>query len=393
MKRRTKSSGRRTAAFLILIFIAAAIFVCLFITCGRGGREGCDYDRIYVDLIDSAIPGDSSEEIYDDFAKMKDRSSKPSQQEIAQIISAETMHYAREKNARSCEIVRQGAKYLLDLRTDYPSGYGCYFEWDAGSDGSVNPANTSYAITNAAVLDAFIDAVDAGILDKEDTKRAESAIHDIVIGYCENYFTAVNGSEGYFWYSDQKTDDMDCPNASSSFAGAAAKAMSKYPEIFSTQEKALIGERVSMVQKRLTAQAGRKDGALFWYYREGSRSPNELIHMCFILEGLRDIREYGAGYDWAWSEKDEKNSIDKYYYGNELHRFTEYQNINDSADLYGFGGAVEYYAKTGRTGKAKSIADEALSSFEGLENGEYENFRQETFFIRGMAEYLYGERS
>lgn len=388
MKSRVIAPGRRAAALIILILIAALIFAYFL---SADDRETRDYSAIYNNLIDTAVPGDSSEEIYDDFSKMKNRSEKPSQQEIANIVAAESMHYEAEGGARSREVARQGVRYLLDLRTDYPNGYGCFFEWDAWSDGSVNPENTSYAITNAAVLDAFTEAVNAGVLNEKDKERTEDAIHDIITDYCENYFTPVNKQEGYFWYSDQDADDVDCPNVSSSFAGAAAKAMKKCPGVFNSEEKALVRKRVSMVQKRLSTQAGREDGALFWYYSEGSRSPNDLIHMCFILEGILDIREYGAGYSWEWSGQDEKNSIDMYYYGGSLHKYMRSQKNHDEADLYGFGGIIEYYSKTGDNEKAERYSDAALDSFEGLESGKYKDLRQETFFIKGLAEYLYGK--
>lgn len=248
-KIRKQNKKRLWISALILVFVISLLFGIVYLC--RKDKE-IDYYYVYDRLIASMIPGKTEDEIYNDFVVMHERSISPSHQEIANLIIAESLHYSYNQDEKSRMIIRQGTKYLLDIAQEtYVNGYGLYDSWDAFGDGSVNPSDTSYTITNATVLDAFLDVLDLNVLENREREEVERLINTIIIDWCSYYFTEKNGEEGYFWYSNQKVDDKDSPNVSAEFAGVIAKALYQEPDLFDIEEKRLIEKEFRVFKKEL----------------------------------------------------------------------------------------------------------------------------------------------
>ena len=103
-----------------------------------------------------------------------------------------------------------------------------------------------------------------------------------------------------------------------------------------------------------------------------------------------NLRQYWQKGNWNWSEEAEEKSIDSFISAGKIYNYSIYENNEEEANLYGIGGALEYYSKIGDNKKAEDICLIALKMFKGLDMGEYEDLRECTFFVRGLATLNYG---
>ena len=204
--------------FLSSIFLVIVIFAIIVYFYKLHSNYN-SYNQLYINLLEKLIPSNDENGIYRDICKIKEQSQSPSYQEIAYLISAECDRYNTTHSEKSKLIILQGTEYLLDnsdLDMDGEAGYGLFFAWDAFGDGTVNDEYTSYAITNAAVIDGFLDALETDISLKDE--KIEAVIHSIAMTWFDKYFTEV-GKGGYVWYSNRVSDNIDCPNVSAVWGG------------------------------------------------------------------------------------------------------------------------------------------------------------------------------
>lgn len=383
MRKKIEIMKIKTSIILILLCIFCVFFIAVYIV-----SHSNDDKNIYNKILDEFITEDESESIYRNIVSLEERSASPSAQEIAYLVQAELKHYEYENNNKSATIVEEGIRYLVDnvyIDENGNYGYGLYFEWDAFGDGSINDKNTAYGITNAVVIDAFVDVMDSPIISEDLKCKLQNITNNIIVNWCENYFTKDSNGGGYFWYSNQQADNIDSPNISAMLAGVFSKTIDLHPEIFSDEEINMCKEKIILSANNINSKVELIDGMPFWQYINGKDSGNDLVHHCFMLEGIDLMRIYDD-ITFDWNENDEFNSLNEFWELGELcNNPTEERKNNNEANMYGLGELLYYYSLIGDDEKALKVVDIISEKIEDDNN----DFRSMSFVIKGLSQYYF----
>lgn len=159
-------------------------------------------------------------------------------------------------------------------------GWGLADPWDAFSDGSVNPRETTYAYTTAQASWAFVEASEA-LGDDRFLDLAESGVTALTEGMC----CWSDGAVSALWYSDQaadRGDDRITPNVSA-LAIYVAMAVGEDDLSLSLLEFVLSSEGQDYSRD---PYQGVAIGDHNWPYSSGGSTPNDLVHLAFIGAGL-----------------------------------------------------------------------------------------------------------
>lgn len=172
------------------------------------------------------------------------------------------------------------------------TGWGSGQAWDAFADGTINdPAVTTYGITTAFVIQAYLDAGNA------DRDLAEAAVA---------WARCCWDDSGFFWYSNQPHDGIDTPNVSAMLAGTTYRLISERPDLFSLPERTLVAGRADAAVAHLVAS-----GHPQWpYSAHDPAAINDLMHQGYILWGLELYRSFGGSVAIPWSREDAAASLD-----------------------------------------------------------------------------------
>ncbi len=180
-------------------------------------------------------------------------------------------------------------------------GWGLAEPWDAFNDGSVNPRETVYSYTTARASWLFVDASQALGEDRY-LDVAESGATSLKEELC----CWSDGASSALWYSDQAADQGDdkiTPNVS---------ALSIYVlhatghEVLSNSLLEFMLDSKGQGYSRALKQ-GISVGDHNWGYSSGDSTPNDLVHLALIAEGLLasgdpEAREVSlAALDEAWA--------------------------------------------------------------------------------------------
>lgn len=137
----------------------------------------------------------------------------------------------------------------------HADGWGIGYEWDAFADGSLNPADTSYAVVTAWAMEALLDSHAA-----TDADMAAFAAYDA------RYWTGSG-----WWYSEH--DPVDTANATAMFAGVAYRLG--------------LRDHADAAMRHL-AETGPP-----WPYSERG-GVNDARHLGYICDGIRLYQEAGG---------------------------------------------------------------------------------------------------
>ena len=198
--------------------------------------------------------------------------------------------------------IRELTQYLLDHSDedgDGILGWGLLFEWDAFSDGSINPSGQVYATEVGNVIEAFLDAIDSEMMTEGQVAEVKNIIHQVIMDWNINYWTDENETgKDFYWYSTSPADNIECVNISSKMSGVFARAVCA--ETFTDEEKDTVYHHIDACIKRILEVAQYTDGFITWPYLTRNESTNDSIHHAFILEGLSGYKEFrglDADYD------------------------------------------------------------------------------------------------
>lgn len=214
----------------------------------------------------------------------------------------------------------------------------------------------------------------------------QNITNNIIVSWCENHFTEVPGG-GYFWYSNQQVDNIDSPNISAMLAGVFSKTIYLYPEIFSDEEINMCREKIILSANNINSKVELADGMPFWQYINGKDSENDLVHHCFMLEGISLMRKY-EDITFDWNGDDELNSLNEFFLGDdELYNnpIIEGRKNNNEANMYGLGELLYYYSLIGEDEKASKVVDIISDKIEDDNN----DFRSMSFVIKGLSQYYF----
>lgn len=158
-----------------------------------------------------------------------------------------------------------------------PAGWGLSFSWDAFADGSVNPESTVYGITTALAARGLMDVYEL-TGDQRYLNSAQSALT-----YYSQFFTTTN-TGGYFWYSDQQSDDINVFNVSSMLMGQFARIGAKVGD-----ERMLTLAR--MARSDLLSHVQSEGPYEYWIYDPArpNQKPNDAVHAAYVVQGLADF--------------------------------------------------------------------------------------------------------
>lgn len=156
-------------------------------------------------------------------------------------------------------------------------GWGLGFAWDAFNDGSENPATTVYGITTALGARGLLDVFER----YRDPRYLEAAVASL--DYYSKFFTATENG-GYFWYSDQASDEINAPNISAMMLAPLLKAgkLSDRPDFI---------RLAHMAAKEILASRKNQGTYQYWSYSDRNENPNDAAHAAFMVLGLT---EYAA---------------------------------------------------------------------------------------------------
>lgn len=164
-------------------------------------------------------------------------------------------------------------------------GWGVPVAWDAYGDDSENPANTTYSISTAIVVDALLDWMEAD----PDAPGEEilGVVEKALIGFSER---EVLTPGGLIPYSLIKADRAyDTFNSAAYLAGEMQRFV-KYasgPQIASQLRAAADSTVSSLIANRQLSESG----SWYWKYSIQENVSNDLAHAAYIVHGLRTYSE------------------------------------------------------------------------------------------------------
>lgn len=296
-----------TSSVLSRLGLGVIFFICLLLILGNSGcltkTEGNPLassvdERIYYQTLDQfneTNPGYGY-----DASFTKESFDLP--KAFALYASAEARRFQGTGNKTALKNAINAANWLVlnsDLDGDGDVGWGLPFPWDAGGDGTVNPANTEYAIQTAIGVQALLDVYDVA-------KRAGSdeGVSELLTTATDAMETFLNGKfdeDGtgvIFWYSTRPEDSYHVINSGAMLAGQLQR-LSRYPVAN---------------QSRFSEWADR-----CVLYILARQRPNDLLNEVYTLQGLFDYRIYGGRYGNSIDPRAMLSTLNRFVNGSKLY--------------------------------------------------------------------------
>lgn len=291
----------------------------------------------------------------------------------ALVLSAESLRYKTNPNVESVLRVRKAVYWLLDnidIDNDKKLGWGIPQAWDAFADGTENPSDLPYTITNAIVFQGLLDALEIQeVLEQSDIEKIKNSLKEITIDMCKESWTEEE-DYGYFWYSPSSNDAHFVVNASAMFLGNIQRLLWEHGEIFNDVDKRFIQDRVDKAAMGVTAKIQWRSDLPFWDYiaqpnKLERESDNDLVHHTYILWGMELYRSYGGNIEVPWSLDQALNSLNMFWRNGKLYDFPQDVNYygekvtlkDRPAILWGSGMALAFYSKWGTSSEIQNCYD------------------------------------
>lgn len=222
------------------------------------------------------------------------------------------------------------------LSPDGNIGWGVPIAWDAFSDGSINPENTIYTISNAIVMNALLDW-----LEKSPSDAPRERIYQILDAMIKPYLEkTMRTPSGLLPYSLMACDrPYDTFNPAAYFSGQLQRYASMIDEKRGQKLRQMADQTMQVL---LDNHQIDKRGRWYWYYSIQETTPNDLPHASYIVLGIRDYQRYGGRlskqFDWL-SVRDHLASFDRH--GETLFGWPDFStSIDRPARLYDVGIAL-----------------------------------------------------
>ncbi|CAD7036271.1 hypothetical protein RHAB21_02504 [Pseudorhizobium halotolerans] len=210
----------------------------------------------------------------------------------ASVLLAEISRASRRIRGDLPNLADVAGKWLLaNSRLDENGvvGWGVPVAWDAYGDGSVNPVNTSYAISTGIVVDALLTWMEASATAPAGEIRAVT--EQALAAYAD---PMVRTASGLIPYSLRPSDRAyDTFNSAAYIAGQMQRFASyaSSPEIADLLKSAADATMASLIAHHQESPGG----AWFWKYSLQENVANDLAHASYIVEGIQTyVREGGA---------------------------------------------------------------------------------------------------
>jgi hypothetical protein len=216
------------------------------------------------------------------------------------ILSAEANRYKHTADPAALEIVRTCGNWLVnnsDLNNNNITGYGLSDSWDAFGDSTVNPIHLEYTITTAGVVKALIDWWEIE-KDSVKAKKAFNTALKCLLPYVDDTFDSPSGIPAYSLHMNDRNYDVYNP------AVYLAGQMQRISHLTDNDSLSVLLKSKSKKVFSILVENKLKDinGNIYWNYGNKQQRPNDLIHMAYIVEGLRDYKNYGGNLDITWDK-------------------------------------------------------------------------------------------
>lgn len=216
------------------------------------------------------------------------------------LLSSEARHFKFAPDSSVLERMRRCGGWLIrnsDLNGDGITGYGLADSADAFSDSTRNPAHQEYAITTAIALKGLMDWYE---VEPDSAKKADilSVSTDCLLPYLGKN---LRSPDGLPVYSMNRNDSEYNVYNSSSFLAGRMQHLSTLTHDDSLRE--LLTERSAEIIEIMLNYAQTDDeGNLQWDYGNNDRldRPNDLLHVCYVIEGVRDYLRYQGEANVNW---------------------------------------------------------------------------------------------
>jgi len=279
------------------------------------------------------------------------------------VLSAEAIHYKNNPNEQSRKRINQALSWLLensDTDNDGRMGWGLPGEWDAFGDGTKNPANSQFTITNALVMQGLLDVMQIpDLISESQTVKIKNLLKEISIYHCKYVWTDTENG-GFFWYSPSRNDAHFVTNVSSMFMGMLCRVISEHGSLFSENEKTLINQRIDQAAQAIISKVLWREGLPYWNYIVkpnyfNQDEPNDLVHHGYILWGMELYRGYKGSSAITWTLNQANQSLDSFWCNDKLYDYPQNTTYygdqlkynNRPAILWGTGMMMAFTAKYG----------------------------------------------
>ncbi len=189
------------------------------------------------------------------------------------LVASAAANRGDEKSAR------QAADWLVININPERAGWGLGWDWDAFSNGTINPANTVYGITTALAVDGLVNTY---CLTKE------SQYLEVATQALEYYSQFQSLPTGHISYSNQPADSTYVvPNIT-------AMLMGQYARVGQMTMNQRFIEVAQIAYQAMLKDAVREKGALKYIYAYGVANvrENDLVHTAYITYGLYLYEKY-----------------------------------------------------------------------------------------------------
>ena len=306
---------------IVLVFLI--VIVCLSLLFLGVNKEKNEMKNKYDQLEEMLIPTTKNGEIDFDTMDFEDH------QYLAYCLKA----VARLGENKS--LVRQLTQYLVDHADDNNDGE---IGWGLGYESkwlyTQNPKWQVYAIEVSNVIDAYIEALNSGLLTKKLSNKVKNQLHDIVLLWNEKYWSE-NGNSGekyFYWYSTSESDAIGCINIDAKMVGSQARLLEQYGELFTKEEKNLIYNHIDHSYSKIMENSYLENEYIKWNYLENNELDkeysiiNDAIHHGFILEGIYDYQKYRLKESSPLSDNKYTDYIVKCLKDDIIYRYPEYNS-------------------------------------------------------------------
>ncbi len=314
------------------------------------------------------------------------------------ILSAESNRYKFTEDSLALKIARVSGQWLLDnsdINDNGIHGYGLADAWDAFSDNTINPANQEYTITTAIAIKGLIDWYK---IEKDSLKRKEisKCILNCIIPYLDSTYDSPIGIPAYSLNLYDIIYDVYNP------AIFLAGQMQRFSRLIDNDSlrKVLSQKSETIIEILFSDYRIDENGNYYWDYGVQIKQPNDLVHACYILEGIRDYKKSGGNINTSWDNL--SGHFDLFYVNNRWYEYIvpEYQNEEYNCRLWALGMLMYSLALEKDFNRIELTLWPQINEYY-TGNGQFKlrinndriMLRQNAHLLLGLSYYLFNENS
>lgn len=373
---------------IYIIIIALALRIALFLYDNSKLFIKVNPEESYFEVLgnlDSLNPG-KGVDIFDEDIKHRPMA-------YSLILRAE-INRIKHTNDTNKNIIYNCGNWLLknaDLDNDGTIGYGLPDEWDAFQDGTINPINQEYTITTAMVIGSLMDW-----LEIEPDSQKVLTINNTIYNCLKPYLTKeAKNEKGLLSYSLNPNDKKYCVYNPTAYMAGQMQRFSTLTKNDSLSNL-LKEESNTLVNVLMKNSQKDKNGNIYWNYSQESQFPNDLVHMSYIIDGLRNYKNYGGSIDMSWKKIIHHSSL--FYFNYKWYEYAENdkQNAIFNSRLWGLGMLMYTLSNEQEYDVIEKTIIPQLrnyktrqGTFRFKENNSKLMIRQDAHLLLGLSYYLF----